>query len=299
MEIKKITASKFERIDKILSENTDYSRNDIKSLILDHQVYSNNILIRKPSFKVKINDEIEIRKKLVKLINIEPVNINLDIIFENEDFIIINKPSGMVVHPAPGHKGDTLVNALLYHFKNLSNINGEIRPGIVHRIDKDTSGLLVIAKNNETHNYFSNLLKKHEIKRKYHAIIEGKMDHKITNIDLPIGRDKTHHQKMSITSNNSKDAFTKITSLVQSETHSLVLCELKTGRTHQIRVHLSHIKKAIYGDNVYGKKIDDFNQRLHAYELEFIFKDNKKYSFIAPYPDEMQKDIENFNLLNS
>ncbi|AAT27812.1 RluA family pseudouridine synthase [[Mycoplasma] mobile] len=297
MEIKKIIATEINRIDKFLANSTDYSRNDIQQLIDEHQVYVNDILVRKASFKIKENDQIEIKKQLIKETNAIAQNINLDIVFENEDFLIINKRSGMVVHPAPGNMQDTLVNALLFHFKNnLSNINGEIRPGIVHRIDKDTSGLLLVAKTNEAHNYFALLLKKHQIERKYQAIIVGKMDHTITNINLPIGRNTSSRLKMEVTAHNSKEAFTKITSLKASETHSLIQCELKTGRTHQIRVHLAHINKPIYGDNIYGKKVDDFNQRLHAYELSFTYKDNKQYSFNVPLPKEMQEDLIKFNL---
>ena len=177
-----------DRIDKYIANNIpEISRNDIQKLISEGAIFVNDIKINKNKYLLKIDDEITIIKLIDKQTNLIEQNIKIDIVYENENYLIINKPSGMVVHPAPGHRENTLANALIYHFKNnLSNVNGLLRMGIVHRIDKDTSGLLLIAKNNETHNYFASLLKNHEIKRTYYAICDGKIENKIINLDLPI-----------------------------------------------------------------------------------------------------------------
>lgn len=279
------------RIDKYVSDNSDITRNDIKDLILDHKVEVNSISVRKPNFTVKEGDEITILELPIKEMSIVAENIALDIVYEDDNLIVINKPSGMVVHPAPGNMTGTLVNALLYHFNNnLSDSNGYLRPGIVHRIDKDTSGLLIVAKNNKTHNYLAEQLKEHKIKRKYKAIVEGFMENEITHIDLPIGRDPQHRQKMAVIKQNSKQAKTHVflekLFKLENKNMSLVSCELETGRTHQIRVHLSYIKHPIFGDSLYGKKVDDFNQRLHAYEIEFMSPEGKTLKFNSSTPKE-------------
>ena len=293
----KIKATYSDRIDKYIANNVDkISRNDIQKLIQDGAIFVNGIKINKNKYILNVDDEIEIIKLIDKQTKLIEENIKLDIVFENEDYLVINKPSGMVVHPAPGHKNQTLANGLFYHFKNnLSNVNGLLRLGIVHRIDKDTSGLLLVAKNNATHNYFSSLLKKHEIKRTYYAICDGKVENKIININLPIGRDPKNRLKFAVSTINSKDAFTTIEPIkylmVNNEEKTLVKCLLKTGRTHQIRVHLAYIKHPIYGDPIYNKKVDDFNQRLCAKELDFIDNKGNIKHFEIDFPYIMLEEI--------
>ncbi|ENY68895.1 Ribosomal large subunit pseudouridine synthaseD [Metamycoplasma auris 15026] len=293
----RLIATCSERIDKYISSNSNISRNDIQQLISEGAVFVNQRKINKNKFILKEGDEIEIKKVIDKQINLKEQEIPLDIVFENDDYLVINKPSGLVVHPAPGHKENTLVNGLMYHFKNnLSNVNGLLRLGIIHRIDKDTSGLLIVAKNNETHNYFASLLKEHKINRSYIVIVDGKIPNKKIHIDLPIGRDINNRQKFAVTETNSKNAFTAIEVLdylkINNKDKTLIKCQLKTGRTHQIRVHLNYIGHPVYGDPVYNKKIDDFNQRLHAYSLEFIDNKNIQRKFEIPLPSIMANEIE-------
>lgn len=293
----KLIVNYSERIDKYITNNSTITRNDIQQLIKEGAVFVNKVKINKNKFVVKENDEIEVIKIIEKQLNVEEQNIELDIVYENDDYLVINKPSGLVVHPAPGHRDNTLVNGLMYHFKNnLSNVNGLLRLGVVHRIDKDTSGLLIIAKNNTTHNYFASLLKEHKINRTYLAIVDGKIPNKKMHIDLPIGRDLKSRQKFAVTEQNSKYAYTMIEVLkylkIDNKDKTLVKCNLKTGRTHQIRVHLNYIKHPVYGDPIYNKKIDEFNQRLHAVELEFIDNNGNKMHFEAPLPKKMLDEIE-------
>ena len=276
-----------QRIDKYIANNSEISRNDIKNLILNKTIFCNNINVRKGNFQVKKNDKILITKKIEKEIKAEPQNIKIEIVYEDKDLIVVNKKSGMVVHPAPGNLKNTLVNALLYKFNNLSNINGKIRPGIVHRIDKDTSGLLIVAKNNKSHQFLANQLKEHKIQRIYYALVEGKIENKVLHINLPIGRDSKNRKKMSITTENSKHAITHVYVEKIINNLSLIRCELETGRTHQIRVHLSYIGHPILGDELYGKKIDNFGQRLHAYKIIFIHPTTKqKLIFKTQIPNE-------------
>ncbi|WP_027122644.1 RluA family pseudouridine synthase [Metamycoplasma spumans] len=293
----KLTVKYAERIDKYIANNSEITRNDIQTLIDEGAVFVNGVKINKNKYIVKENDEIEVIKLLDKQTSVESQNIPLDIIYECDDYLIINKPSGMVVHPAPGHHENTLVNALMYHFKNnLSNVNGLLRLGIVHRIDKDTSGLLLVAKNNKAHNYFASLLKQHEIKRTYYAICDNKIPNKILHLDLPIGRDSKNRQKFAVTEQNSKNAYTIVEVLkyleINGKDKTLVKCNLKTGRTHQIRVHLNYIKHPVYGDPIYNKTVDDFNQRLHAKEMEFIDLHGNKMHFEAPLPQIMEQEIQ-------
>lgn len=292
----KIISNYSDRIDKYVANNSEISRNDIKELIENGAVFVNSIKINKPKFVVKEGDEILIERLLDKQIKVEPQNIHLDIVYECDDYLIINKPSGLVVHPAPGHHDNTLVNALMYHFKNnLSDVNGLLRMGVVHRIDKDTSGLLLIAKNNKAHNYFASLLKTHEIKRSYYAIVEGKITNEELHIELPIGRDTKNRQKYAVSEINSKPAYTIVNVVkyfkMNNKDFSLVKCNLKTGRTHQIRVHLAYIKHPVYGDPIYGHKIDDFNQRLHAFVLDFVDLNGNNKHFEAEMPEIMKKEI--------
>ena len=273
---RKIKVDARDRIDRFISLNSEFSRTDIKKLIENHAVFVNGISVRKPNFTVNENDDILITDIIQKKINAISENIEINVIYEDEDIIVVNKKSGMVVHPAPGHHSGTLVNALLYKFKDLSDINGSIRPGIVHRIDKDTSGLLVVAKNNDAHRFLAEQLKEHKVERTYLAWVEGRILNKITHLKLPIGRDSKNRQKMAVQKYNSKKAITHVYVEKILEKKTLVKCELETGRTHQIRVHLSYIKHPIVGDPVYGKKIDNFGQRLHAYKLKLIHPRTKK-----------------------
>ena len=276
-----------DRIDRYLGENSKFSRSDIKKLIEGHSVFSNGVQVRKPNFKVKPGDSILITDIIQKEITAIPQDIPIDVVYEDDDLIIINKKTGMVVHPAPGHHDGTLVNALLFRFKDLSNINGQVRPGIVHRIDKDTSGLLVVAKNNDAHRFLADQLKEHDIKRTYLALVQGRVTNQITHIKVPIGRSQNNRQSMTVTRLNAKDAITHVFIEKLFEKQTLVRCELETGRTHQIRVHLKYIKHPIIGDPLYGTRIDDFGQRLHAYKLELTHPTTKKLmTFEAPIPEE-------------
>ncbi|KUH47537.1 RluA family pseudouridine synthase [Mycoplasmopsis meleagridis] len=297
----KLIVSYKERIDKYISSNSQITRNDAKELVLSGCVFVNdNIKVIKPNFEVKENDEIIITKLIDKVIDIPPKNIKLDIVYEDDYIVVINKPSGMVVHPAPGHYDDTLVNGLLHHFKNnLSNENGLLRPGIVHRIDKDTSGLLIVAKNNEIHNLLAKNLKNHEIERSYLAIVVGQLENKKIKINLPLKRNENDFKLISV-NKNGKEAITHIELLksfyINEKPYSLIKCDLKTGRTHQIRVHLAYIKHPVYGDPIYGHKIDGFGQRLHAYKLKFIHpKTLKKIEIYAKVPKEFNVAEYNYN----
>ncbi|UUM19124.1 RluA family pseudouridine synthase [Mycoplasma sp. 1018B] len=292
-----------ERIDKYISDNSHLTRNDTKTLILEGLVNVNNeINVRKCNFIVNEGQIITILKTLDKEIKIEPKNIPLNIIYEDEYLVILNKSSNLVVHPAPGHYNDTLVNGLLYHFKNnLSDNNGLLRPGVIHRIDKDTSGLLIIAKNNHIHNLLSEQLKKHQIKRTYLAIIDGLLEHKNLKINLPLNRHKSNRKLIEV-NKDGKEAITNVkllkTFYYEKKPLSLIECELETGRTHQIRVHLAYLKHPVFGDETYGKKIDNFNQRLHAYKLDFIHPiTQQKIKVFAPVPEEFYIADYNFESL--
>ncbi len=227
------------RIDKYLNENTEYTRSKIQKMIENGNILVNDIKV-KDSYKVKENDYITI-EALEETTDILPENIPLDIYYEDDDLIVVNKPSGMVVHPAPGNYTGTLVNALIYHTNNLSKVNTNIRPGIVHRIDADTSGLLLVAKNDKSHDILAEAIQKKEVVREYIALVEGIIMEDTATIDAPIGRDKKDRKKMTVTSENSKDAVTHIRVLKRYKDSTLIRCKLETGRTHQIRVHLSYI----------------------------------------------------------
>ena len=270
-----------ERIDKYLSKVSKISRVEIQELIKIDQILLNSKVVNLNKSIVKEGDKIEILSRINRDITITPENIPLNIVYEDESLLIINKANHMVTHPAPGNYSGTLVNALIYHFNTLSDINGDTRPGIVHRLDKGTTGLLVIAKNNDVHNYLSDLLQKHEIKREYLAITEGILPNKITHVDLPIGRDKKNRKQMTVKSVNSKKAITHLYVEKIFPRNTLVRCILETGRTHQIRVHLEYIKHPVLSDEKYGKAIDDFGPYLHAEKLSFIHPNGKKNVFLC------------------
>lgn len=282
------------RIDKYLNENTEYTRSKIQKMIENGNILVNDVKV-KDSYKVKENDYITI-EAIEETTDILPENIPLDIYYEDDDLIVVNKPSGMVVHPAPGNYTGTLVNALIYHTNNLSKVNTNIRPGIVHRIDADTSGLLLVAKNDKSHNILAAAIQKKEVVREYIALVEGIIMEDTATIDAPIGRDKKDRKKMTVTSENSKDAVTHIRVLERYKDSTLIRCKLETGRTHQIRVHLSYIGHPVVNDPVYGHKklIDkDFGQMLHAEKLGFIHPTTKEYMEFTAKPPKRFQEILN------
>ena len=279
MEKIEVLTDERERIDKYLSEDCDYSRSYVQKLLEDGLVLVNDQKV-KPSYKVSLHDQITILGDLQGEENIVPENIPLDIVYEDDDVILINKPSSMVVHPGSGNIHGTLVNALLYYTKNLSDCNGFTRPGIVHRIDKDTSGLILVAKNNKAHAILADYFAHKRIKRIYVALVKGVLKHNHITIDAPIGRDKINRKRMMVTSENSKNAVTHVTVLKRYHDYTLVSCKLETGRTHQIRVHMAYIGNPLLGDNVYGKEKQPFNligQVLHAKVLGFIHPTTNEY----------------------
>ena len=267
------------RIDKYLAQIfEDKSRSFIQGLIEKENVNVNN-KVPKSNYKLKKCDEIEIIIPEPEILSVEAENIPIDIIYEDEDVIVVNKPQGMVVHPAPGNYNGTLVNALLYHCTDLSSINGIIRPGIVHRIDKDTSGVLVIAKNDESHNKLSEQLKDHSMKREYYALIEGRLKNDSGTIDKPLGRCKKDRLKIGIVE-DGKRAVTHYEVLERYNGYTLIKCVLETGRTHQIRVHMASIGFPLVGDPLYGFKRQKFKvegQVLHAKTLGFIHPRSGEY----------------------
>lgn len=280
-----------QRIDKFLVENTEYTRSKIQKMIEENCILVNSKSI-KSSYTLKENDVIEV-KDYEEITDILPENIPLDIYYEDDDLIVVNKPSGMVVHPAPGNYSGTLVNALMYHTNNLSTVNTNIRPGIVHRIDADTSGLLLVAKNDKAHNILAEAIQKKEVVREYIALVEGIIKEDTATIDAPIGRDIHNRKKMCVTGDNSKEAVTHIRVLDRFSDSTLIRCKLETGRTHQIRVHLSYIDHPVVNDPVYGRRklIDPkFGQMLHAEKLGFVHPTTKEYmEFTAPVPDEFTR----------
>lgn len=285
------------RIDKVLaSELKDRSREFIMRLIDEGEVLVNDKKA-KNSYRVKENDEITINIPEAKNLDATPQDIPLDIVYEDDDIIVINKPRDLVVHPSNGHEDGTLVNALLAHCTNLSGINGIKRPGIVHRIDKDTTGLLVVAKNDYAHEFLAKQLEDHTLHREYIALVKGVIKEEDGKIIAPIGRDKYNRQKMAVDVKNGKPAVTHFHVLKRFNQYTLISCVLETGRTHQIRVHMNYIGYPIEGDPVYGPKshlLFDKGQLLHAEKLILIHpKTKKKMTFSAPLPKDFQDVIDN------
>lgn len=272
------------RLDSYLANNLDISRSKVQKLIKQEKILVNEKIVN-GSYLVKSGDKILVNDELDFEIHIKPQDIDIDIVYENEDLLIINKPSGMVVHPAPGNYDNTLVNALLGKF-NLSSDN--LRPGIVHRLDKDTSGLMIVAKNDWAHDKLAKMIKEKSVKRTYLALVSGVINHETGTIDAPIGRDDKTREKMMVTDINSKDAITHFKVIERFKKHTLIECFLETGRTHQIRVHMAYIGHPIVNDFVYGKeKIDkDFGQLLHSKKIEFNNpRDNSHILFEQDAPE--------------
>ena len=286
-----------ERIDKYLSEQLeDMTRSHIQKLIKENMVRVNGMAV-KSNFKLSASDQIEVEIPELKEPDILPENIPLDILYEDQDILVVNKPKGMVVHPAPGHYTGTLVNAIMYHCKdNLSGINGVMRPGIVHRIDMDTTGSLLICKNDRAHQALAEQLKEHSITRKYHAIVHGRLKEDEGTIDKPIGRHPIDLKKMSVHCTNGREAITHYRVLKRFQQFTYIECQLETGRTHQIRVHMSSIGHPILGDQIYGPAKCPYKlqgQTLHAKVLGITHPTTGEYmEFDAPLPDYFQALLE-------
>ena len=265
------------RIDKYLAANTEYSRSLIAKMIENEYVLVNGKKT-KNNYILKTGDRIEVKDGFIEPLDVKPENIPLNIVYEDDDIIVLNKESGMVVHPGNGNNDGTLVNALLYHTNALSDVNGEVRPGRVHRIDKDTSGLMVVAKNNKAHEILADALSRHEIKRDYIALLKGEFLSDTATIDAPIGRDKLNRKKMTVTAENSKDAITDMRVLKRYKGYTLVRLSLHTGRTHQIRVHMEYIGYPVYNDPVYtNDKTTEFGQFLHSASIDFVHPITKEH----------------------
>ena len=272
------------RVDKVLCDVMDISRKRARDLLDENRIKVNGVLV-KPKYAVQVGDQVEVELPPLASTEVLPEPMDLDIIYEDKDVLVVNKPKGLVVHPAPGHYSGTLVNGLMAHCKDLSGINGVMRPGIVHRIDKDTSGLLVVCKNDVAHEAISKQLSNKECSREYVAIVHHPFPHSYGTIEAPIGRDEKDRQKMTVTSKNSKEAITHFNVIKNFKNYSYISCKLETGRTHQIRVHMQYIDHPIAGDPKYGyrKTLDTKGQLLHACALEFTHPTtHERMRFTAP-----------------
>ncbi len=284
------------RLDQVLLEKTGLSRTKVQEMIDMGNVKVND-KNKKSSYRLRSGDIISYIPYEEKEMKALPEKMDLDIVYEDDDIIVVNKGNGVVVHPAPGNPSHTLVNGLLYHSKKLSDINGEFRPGIVHRIDAYTTGLLVVAKNNRAHEILAKELESHEIYRKYIALVWGVIKEDTATIKAPIGRDPKDRKKMTVTLENSKEAITHIRVLKRMKEVTLIECQLETGRTHQIRVHLNYIGHPVVNDPIYGgrKKIDETGQCLHAKELGFHHPITKEYlQFDSKLPESFNHILEQF-----
>ena len=294
-----ITEKMTGRIDKQLSHHyPQFSRSQLQRWIADGNVLVNGQVV-KPKYKLVAGDQVVIKPEIPKKIDLQPEDIPLDIVYEDDDVIVVNKPTGMVVHPAPGHPDHTLVNALLYH-SPLSTINGEFRPGIVHRIDKDTSGLLMVAKNDRAHRSLAAQLKAKTNQREYVALVHGVIKEDRGTIDAPLGRSPKDRKKQAIVS-NGRHAVTHFRVLERFANYTLVACRLETGRTHQIRVHMKYIGHPLVGDPLYGprKTITGHGQYLHARLLGFKHpRTGEEVTFTAPLPEYFTQTIERLEKTN-
>ena len=282
------------RLDKYLAEQfPEQTRSYLQKLIKESQVLVNGKTV-KSGYQLSKGDEVSVTIPEPKELDVEPQKMELDIVYEDEDVILINKPKGMVVHPAPGHTTDTLVNGLLYHCKdNLSGINGVARPGIVHRIDRDTTGILIVCKNDMSHNSIAAQLKEHSINRRYRALVHGNLKEDTGTVEGPIGRHPVDRKKMAINERNGKPAVTHYTVLERFGNYTLIECKLETGRTHQIRVHMTSIGHPLVGDEVYGPAKCPFKlqgQCLHAMVLGFVHPRTGEYmEFSAGLPEYFEE----------
>ena len=280
------------RIDKYLSDNLDYSRELITKMLKENFILVNDKQV-KPSYKTKLEDVVIIDESYKIEQDINPVEMNLNIVYEDEDIMVIDKPSGLVVHPGNGNANNTLVNGLMYYTNELSDIGGTERVGIVHRLDKDTSGLMLVAKSNKAHEVLADDFKNKRVYREYYALLIGKFPSDTAHIDAPIGRSKTNFNKMEVTK-DGKDARTNLRVLKRYKDYTLVSLVLETGRTHQIRVHTSYIGYPIFNDPVYvNKKSTEFGQFLHSKVIRFTHPITKeKLEFESELPQEFQNFID-------
>ena len=288
-----VSDSSNERIDKYLSNNTSLSRTLISKMI-DGEFIKVNDKKTKNNYKVKDGDKINIDETYQVEQDILPEKMDLDIVYEDKDIMVINKPSGLVVHPVNGNYSHTLVNGLMYYTNNLSDINGDVRPGIVHRIDKDTSGLIIVAKNNKAHEILSKYFQDKSITRKYIALLKGELNTDSATIDAPIGRSDVDRKKMAVTSKNSKNAVSHLKVLKRYKGYTLVEFKLDTGRTHQIRVHANYIGHPLYNDPVYtNDKCSEFGQFLHSYSMDFKHPiTGENMHFECELPEYFKKHLE-------
>lgn len=277
------------RIDVFIAEQTDFTRSSVAQMIEGGGVSVNGCVVNSKSLKLKRGDRVVLTPPEPKEIEAKPQDIPLDIVYEDDDLLVVNKPKGMVVHPAPGNPDGTLVNALLAHCKgSLSGINGAIRPGIVHRIDKDTSGLLIVAKNDRAHNFLAAQIKEHSFTREYEAVVCGDFKQDSGTVDAPIGRHPEKRKQMAVTDKNSKNAVTHWRVIERFNGFTHIRLRLETGRTHQIRVHMAYIGHPVAGDPVYGgkKPIRELcGQCLHAKHIGFIHPDGRYLDFESELPD--------------
>ena len=282
------------RLDKYLTKYSELTRSRVQQLI-DIGNCEVNGKQEKANYKVKVGDDVILKEEEQVELGVIAQDIPLDVRYEDEDVIVINKPKGMVVHPANGNQSGTLVNALLHHCKDLSGINGVMRPGIVHRIDKDTTGLIIVAKNDKAHLSLSEQLQKKTVNRLYYALVHGNIGHDFGTIDAPIGRDEKDRQKMAVTSKNSKDAKTHFKVIERFGKFTLVECRLETGRTHQIRVHMRYIEHPVAGDEKYAyrKTLQTNGQLLHAHQLTFVHpRTGEKIVVNAPLPPQFEQVLQ-------
>ena len=291
-----------ERLDKVISANVEnFTRSYAQKLIENKCVTVDEKIVDNKNFKIRERQTIKIVVPEQELLDLKPENIPLEIVYEDDDLLIVNKPKGIVVHPAPGNYSGTLVNALMHHCgESLSSINGTIRSGIVHRIDKDTSGLLIVAKNDFSHKNLAEQIKDHSFSREYEAVVYGNLKNATGTIDAPIGRHKIDRKKMAVTNENSRDAVTHYAVLKQYKNFTHIRLKLETGRTHQIRVHMAYIGHPVAGDQIYGPKrvIKNLNgQCLHAKHIGFIHPKTSKYiEFESDLPDYFKKFLKTLNI---
>jgi 23S rRNA pseudouridine1911/1915/1917 synthase len=295
----RVTEDVGKRLDVYLAENlSGVSRSYVQRLIDENRVLVNGSPA-KARVKTVFGMIVTVELPEPEVLDVQPANLPIDIVYEDKDLLIINKPKDMVVHPAPGNRDNTLVNALLFHCADLSDINGVIRPGIVHRIDKDTSGLLAVAKNNHAHQALAEQLKDHSMERIYEAIVEGILQEDKGTIDAPIGRHPVDRKKMAVTPGKGREAVTHFEVLARLSGVTHVRCRLETGRTHQIRVHMAYIRHPVYGDPLYGassRKADVGGQILHARYLILTHPTTgEKMQFEAPLPESFQELLKKLN----